>query len=116
MEAQSLVAKPFKEIVGWFIIRILVHQQPAHGELQDRLLQRIHSLRPIQQQIEMLGHALPVGGQFLGGGAVGQRAEQGVEQAGVLLGFEPALGFEGISQAHQFVDAGDDAGLLGDMW
>ena len=74
---------------------------------------RIHTAGLVQQQIEMLGHALPVGGQFFGGGAVGQRAEQGVEQATVLLGFEPALGFEGIAQAHQFVDAGDDAGLLG---
>jgi hypothetical protein len=94
----------------------LRHQQPTHGKLEDRPLQRIHRLRPIQQQIEMLGHALPVDGQFLGRGAVGQRAEQGVEQASVLRGFEPALGFEGIAKAHQFVDAGDDAGLLGERW
>ncbi len=29
-----------------------------------------------------------------------QAVKQGAEQAGVLLRFEPALGFEGIAQAH----------------
>jgi hypothetical protein len=34
----------------------------------------------------------------------------------VLLRFEPAPGFKGIAQAHQFIDASDDAALLGQGW
>jgi hypothetical protein len=55
-------------------------------------------------------------GQGFGRGTVGQRGQQGADELGVLRGFEPALGFERVAQAHQFFDAGDDAGLFGEGW
>jgi hypothetical protein len=62
------------------------------------------------------GEALPVLRQGFGRGAVGQRGQQVADELGVLRGFELALGFERVAQAHQFFDAGDDAGLFGEGW
>jgi len=62
------------------------------------------------------GEALPVVGQRLGRFALGERAQQGVDELGVSLRFELAAGFEGVAHLHQFFDAGDDAGLFGEGW
>ena len=56
----------------------------------------------------MGGDALPVVGQGLGAVALQQAAEQGAHQAGVLFGFELALGFEGVAELHQLFDPGED--------
>ncbi len=69
-----------------------------------------------QQQVKVLGHALPVIGQFFGRGAGGERAQQGADQLGVLRGLQLALGLQRIAQAHEGFDTGDDAGLFGEGW
>jgi hypothetical protein len=62
------------------------------------------------------GDAVPVVGQLRGRFAIGERGQQGADELGVCCGCELAFGFERVAQAHEFFDAGDDAGLLGDGW
>ena len=50
-----------------------------------------------EQQIKMRGHALPVAGQFGSVCALGQAAQQGLEQLLVLAGFQLPLGLQRIA-------------------
>ena len=101
---------------GGFVGGVLGHEQAAHGQLQQGLLQGVDGFGAVQQQVEVLGHALPVGGQLFGRGAGGERAQQGADQLGVLRGLQLAFGLQRIAQAHEGFDAGDDAGLFGEGW
>ena len=103
-----------QEDAGGFVGGVLGDEQAAHGQLQDGLLQGVDGFGAVEQAVEVGGDALPVVGQFVWGSAGGQRAQQGLHELGVLRGFELALGFEGVAQAHEFFDAGDDAGLFGE--
>ena len=94
------------------IWRLTRCQAACSCQMQDGLLQCVDGFGAVEQEVEVGGDALPVVGQFGWGGAGGQRAQQGLHEQGVLRGFELALGFEGIAQAHEFFDAGDDAGLF----
>ena len=69
-----------------------------------------------EEGVEVFGEALPVCREVGGVGALGERAEQGVDQprmrrVGVRL-FRP----QPVAEGHQFIDFGDDAVLFGEGW
>ena len=67
----------------------------------------------IEQEVEVLGDALPVLGERMGRLTGGQGTEQrGREPRMLLVGQPPAL-LQRVAQLHQFFDAGDDAVLFG---
>ena len=72
----SLGPKLSKQRLGGFINRMLRQQEATHCQLQDGFLQRVNGFGAVEQQVEVGGDAVPVGGQFIGRGAFGQRAEQ----------------------------------------
>jgi hypothetical protein len=85
----------------------------ADGELQNRLFQAVDRRSPVEQQVEVGRDVLPVLSGFCRRGAVGQRVEQGAGQPLMLLGRQSPRFLQRIAQGHQFIDAGDDAGLFG---
>ena len=101
-----------QEDAGGFVGGVLGDEEAAHCQLEDGLFEGIYGFGAVKQQVEVGGDALPVVGQCLGRFALGECAQQCVNELGVLLRFELASGFEGVAELHQFFDAGDDAGLF----
>ncbi|MNF13883.1 hypothetical protein D3C80_2158830 [compost metagenome] len=62
--------------------------------------------------MEVLGQALPAGGEVGGIAGLGQAVEQGLHQSDVGAFGVGLTGFQSVAQGHQFVDFGDDAVLL----
>ena len=105
-----------QEDAGGFVGGVLGDEEAAHCELEDGLFEGVHGFGAVEQHVEVGGDALPVVGQCLGRFALGERAQQGVDELGVLLRFELAAGFECVAELHQFFDAGDDTGLFDEWW
>ena len=106
-------ADAFQQFTGGFVGGVLGDELAAHGQLQDGLFQRINGAGAVEQGVEVGGHALPgvLGGR--GAVGVGEGAEQRLHQLAVVRGLLLALGLQRIAHAHEFFDAGDDAGLFG---
>jgi len=105
-----------QEDAGGFVGGVLGDEEAAYCQLEDGLFQGVYDFGAVEQHVEVGGDALPVVGQCLGRFALGERAQQGARELGVLLRFELTAGFEGVAELHQFFDAGDDTGLLGQRW
>ncbi|MNR15240.1 hypothetical protein D3C85_1317620 [compost metagenome] len=67
-----------------------------------------------EQGVEVLGQALPAGGEVVGVAGLGQAVEQRLHQPGVGACGVGLAGFQTVAQGHQFVDFGDDAVLFGE--
>ena len=71
-EAVFFGADLLQQGAGGFVGGVLGNEQAAHGQLQQGLLQGVDGFRAIEQQVEVLGDALPVFGQLFGRGAGGE--------------------------------------------
>jgi len=69
-----------------------------------------------EERVEVFGKALPVGGEFGGVGALGERAEQGVDELGMCRLASADFLLQVVAEGHQFIDFGDDAVLFGEGW
>ena len=72
---------PLEQFARRFVVRVLRHQLAHDGELEDGLLEGVEAGFGGEQGVEVFGEALPVGGEFGGVGALGERAEQGCRRA-----------------------------------
>ncbi|MCD1609929.1 hypothetical protein K7H17_18935 [Pseudomonas kunmingensis] len=67
-----------------------------------------------EQGVEVLGQALPAGGEVLGIGGLSQAVEQRLYELGVGAFGVGLLRFQAFAQGHQLIDFGDDAMLFGE--
>ena len=79
------------------------------------MFEGIDGFGAVEQQVEVGGDALPVGGEFVGVGAVGECAQQGAHKLGVLRGFELALSLVVIGGIGWLIDHLAGISLFGAM-
>ncbi len=82
--------------------------------MQHGLLERIDAGFGGEQGLEVFGEALPVGGQIGGVGALGERADQGLDEPGMGAGSIRLLRLQPVAEGHQLIDFGDYAVLFGE--
>ncbi|SUY78333.1 Uncharacterised protein [Comamonas testosteroni] len=78
---QPILFRPnfFQQLTRRLIARILLHQQAAHCELEDGLLQRVHGFGAVDEQVKVLRQPLPVARQFLRALGLGKAIQQGLQ-------------------------------------
>ncbi|MNZ77684.1 hypothetical protein D3C78_962370 [compost metagenome] len=95
---------------------LLRHQLAHHRQLQQVLLEGVDAGFAVEQAVEVLGQALPAGGEVVGVAGLGQAVEQRLHQPGVGAFGVGLAGFQSVAQGHQLVDFGDDTVLFGEGW
>lgn len=108
--------RAFKQFFSGLFCFRLRDQSSADGDIKDALFKSVNRLGPVEQEVEVLGDALPVVGQRLRRLAGGQSIEQrGREPPMLLVSEAPAL-LQRVAEFHQFFDTGYDSVLFRKGW